>query len=523
MSRNILGRWAVLSLCFILIFTQIPAAGASVTAVDFDGAHEAILQAYDDLLYTQEDFITIDVSAFSLTPDQLADLVVRTGYLGEQPWYLESFSHKYNTTTGLATSVTFNRLSSSEYDYELYARTAAQILDATVVDGMADWQIALSIHDYLAANCAYDESLTYRSAYDALVRGTTVCKGYANAYQYLLQRCGIPCGLARSDGMDHVWNVVQIQGEWYHVDVTWDDPVSNHEGRVSHKYFLLSDKAIADEDHGHYGWETDVECTDTTMDTDRFWQEITSQICYVSRDLCYFREKTDKTVYTIYSRNADGDEEKIVSFDAGYIKIAGSHENGTHYSHDGLTLWNGKLYYSDMKKVYSVNPDGSGKTTVYSHDCEALDTFIAGSHVADGILYLTLSDSSRKNLTTMQIDLGVDSHTHAYTGEVVTATCQSNGYTHYSCQCGITYEANWLPAAEHSYDEGTVIREATTQQAGIKRYSCTACGESYDEEIPILSDTDNGSKNAVEADPPHIALIAGGVIVLLILIFRKRK
>ena len=49
--------------------------------------------------------------------------------------------------------------------------------------------------------------------------------------------------------MNHIWNLIKIDGKWYHVDVTWDDPIMDKPGRVKHDNFLRSDDGIKDTDH----------------------------------------------------------------------------------------------------------------------------------------------------------------------------------------------------------------------------------------------------------------------------------
>lgn len=63
-----------------------------------------------------------------------------------------------------------------------------------------------------------------QSAYSALVNGKTVCAGYARAFQYLMQQLGIPCYYCTGySGQNHAWNIIYLYGEYYNVDVTWDD------------------------------------------------------------------------------------------------------------------------------------------------------------------------------------------------------------------------------------------------------------------------------------------------------------
>ena len=141
-----------------------------------------------------------------------------------------------------------------------------------VTDGMSDYEIAKALHDYLALNNEYDmryysggmPRISY-TAYGALVNRTSVCAGYALAYERLMDQVGIPCEYVT--GMttrgSHAWNIVQIDGEWYHVDVTWDDPTPDREGYVRYKYFLKSDKAMS---RDHVSSEASHTCTSTKYD-----------------------------------------------------------------------------------------------------------------------------------------------------------------------------------------------------------------------------------------------------------------
>ena len=81
------------------------------------------------------------------------------------------------------------------------------------------------VHDELVKRVTYKEGANMgQSAYSALVNGESVCAGYARAFQYIMQRLGIPCyyctGLSQGD---HAWNIIKLGGRFYNVDVTWDD------------------------------------------------------------------------------------------------------------------------------------------------------------------------------------------------------------------------------------------------------------------------------------------------------------
>ena len=131
------------------------------------------------------------------------------------------------------------------------------------VKNASDFEIAQALHDYLVRNCSYNSEVAdknialspTRTAYGALVEGSAVCQGYALAYKLLLARAGIPVIYVTSTDMNHVWNMVQIDGSWYHVDPSWDDPTPDQgfNAEVCHDYFLRSDASFTSLDY--YNWQ----------------------------------------------------------------------------------------------------------------------------------------------------------------------------------------------------------------------------------------------------------------------------
>ena len=106
----------------------------------------------------------------------------------------------------------------------------------------SDYEKEKYVHDKLLAKVAYNKSAAMnQSAYSALVNGQTVCAGYARAYQYLMQQLGIPCYYCTGySGENHAWNIVKLHGDYYNVDVTWDD-TNPH----TYDYFNCSDNDLA--------------------------------------------------------------------------------------------------------------------------------------------------------------------------------------------------------------------------------------------------------------------------------------
>lgn len=100
-----------------------------------------------------------------------------------------------------------------------------QIVSSVITPGMTDFQKAQALHDYVCNIASYDYSLQKTSAYNILVDGKSVCRGYALLLYRLYKEAGLPAHIVVGTlkGESHAWNIVQLGGNWYHVDATNDD------------------------------------------------------------------------------------------------------------------------------------------------------------------------------------------------------------------------------------------------------------------------------------------------------------
>ena len=119
-----------------------------------------------------------------------------------------------------------------------------------------DYEKELYFHDYICHNTVYDDS-TFKNggdtAYSSLVDGKSICEGYSRAMQMLLDSAGIKNYLVVGDGTSdgvtepHMWNIVEIDGKNYHLDVTWDDGTKDSD---CYYYFNVTDSYIS-RDHSN--------------------------------------------------------------------------------------------------------------------------------------------------------------------------------------------------------------------------------------------------------------------------------
>lgn len=237
---------------------------------DIEGATAAIING----LRSMEK--RINLGAYNISTTDAIDLTAEiSDFRGDNPYYIFSIWATLdddNTILVVGYQYTPKELAEKlEKEAEEQAVVDAAIASC-VTDGMSNYEIAKALHDYLATHNEYDMRLysgnlpaLSRTSYGALVNRTSVCAGYALAYERLMDQVGIPCEYVT--GMttrgSHAWNIIQIDGEWYHVDVTWDDPTPNREGYVRYKYFLKSDRAMS---RDHISWEASHACTSTKYD-----------------------------------------------------------------------------------------------------------------------------------------------------------------------------------------------------------------------------------------------------------------
>lgn len=127
-------------------------------------------------------------------------------------------------------------------EFELMQKNAHK----EIIGASGEYEHALKIHDYIIEKCTYviGEDMKYSStAYGCLVEGKANCEGYAKAFNLLASDAGLKCVLVTGTtdkGENHAWNQVCIDGEWYNVDVTWDD--SDISGELRREYFLCNDE-----------------------------------------------------------------------------------------------------------------------------------------------------------------------------------------------------------------------------------------------------------------------------------------
>lgn len=169
----------------------------------------------------------------------------RNDYL-ERSW-LEVKPLAKVTSNGINTEVNVTYISTKEEE-EYVDRELSRITNSIINENMSSLEKVRVINDYIVNRYEYDYSLQSVSPYSALTTSKTVCQGYAMTAYKMLNYAGIEnkivVGTARE--ISHAWNLVQVDGNWYQLDVTNNDSVK------ADKYFLVSDKVL---ENNNYVWD----------------------------------------------------------------------------------------------------------------------------------------------------------------------------------------------------------------------------------------------------------------------------
>lgn len=209
-------------------------------------ARDAFYADYPDIFYVDFSYLTLRV-----TRDTAGKYHAYLGPGRDDNYYVKGFKNQEQVEQAIET---FDKKAE-----ELAA--GARALQIKEGDNKIQQEVKY-VHDTLIRNTSYHledtcqpENIGHiRTAYGALVQGESVCESYARAFKSVLDRLGIPCVLVQGvyrESEDivelHMWNYVKIDGSWYAVDATMDDPIvaSGAGGKENSYYFLVGEDIMS--------------------------------------------------------------------------------------------------------------------------------------------------------------------------------------------------------------------------------------------------------------------------------------
>lgn len=480
-------RLATLLISLIMMLSLVPTAAiAAPTSERYGFSAISTLENSENLMWAynilknsvencEETISFQDSSGLSITEAEL-DMVLEV-YRNDNP---QHFWLGRECTLSFSNSCVVNKISptytmtgSDLTAAKAAFNTAVETALAGITPDMSQFEIELYLHDYLADRVDYVlDAPNAHNAYGALVEGKAVCEGYARAFQYLLMQAGISSYVVTgtSRGEDHAWNLVRIDGEYYHVDLTWDD--ASKKDANCYAYFNVT-TAQLEEDHTIaeqvYAIPT---CTATAAN---YFKVNGGEMAAADMDTICRMLDAGNLFARVY---VTGDTDAFVEwFTSNVNKIVRT-----------MGITNAKGYsYFNLGREYHLRISGD---YTHVHDMTHVEAVAATCHTPGNVEYWTCTKCGKtyadvngeQELTTVQTQIEPANHDGGTeVRNAVKATCEKTGYT------GDTY----CKGCDANLSTGTVIPKAhttthvaevpaTCKDTGAKaHWHCTTCNKNF--------------------------------------------
>lgn len=377
--------------------------GATDGESDSVVSSEDLLSSYsadmlDRLMVRIRNAIVAHESRFSIAEYKISSAALKA--LCQELWnyYPEVFMqydciihHTYSPSSGLACDIVLEYLIDEETFRQKKAFYFSEIkrIISTIPTGLSDLEKIVYINDYLAVNYSYDCNMgqpnEIHDAYNFLLEKRGVCQAYALTFIGIMRELGIECRFAHNNA--HAWNIVKLNGQYYHIDCTHDDPITYEygdlAGRVSHDHLLTSSAALYTRDESHSNWTASpcfygkVSCDDTRYDG-VFWNDVRTPFVYyngywygISNDRNIIKANSDFTSKTSVKR----------LYNYWYAKDVDKYWAGFY---SGLTLIGNTLYFNTPNSLVAYNIDTGILQTVKTFNS---DNEIYSSYFKNGKIY----------------------------------------------------------------------------------------------------------------------------------------
>lgn len=206
----------------------------------------ALLDEDGQALYCQIYANAIDLNAsfvpvVEVSPSEFEETYFSVVFDHPELFWLDNEYKGRQNRRGIVVDITlsFNRTANNIYEEMAVFEEEANSIIIEARNYSSEYEMEKYVHDKLAERITYVESAELnQNAYSALVNDETVCAGYARSFQYIMQQLDIPCYLCVGyAGEAHAWDIVLLDGDYYNVDVTWDDT-----SIMTYNYFNKTDK-----------------------------------------------------------------------------------------------------------------------------------------------------------------------------------------------------------------------------------------------------------------------------------------
>ncbi|MBD7910189.1 dockerin type I domain-containing protein [Clostridium cibarium] len=312
------------------------------------------MEYYFDTLYEYPEIfypnLSVDCEAYVNSSDQITSYTLKVTYSND------------NATISTMKTAFNNKVQEVKNNYLSTATTALEK--------------EYAIHDYIIKNTTYDME-NYKNntipnishtAYGSLVNGVAVCDGYSKAAQLFLRDSGIESGIVVSEAINHAWNFIKLDGYYYFLDLTWDDP--DRGDWVSYKYFNATDAEMKSGTSPHVwdeqGYPSAVNSTYSFLRSGDSYKRY--------KDKLYYSDIVNKT-YLLNSVDLKGANKTLV-YDADYVLDLEVYKNNAYCASAKYDEAGNKLYY-----VYRLNLTNKDDRVIFVTSGQLNDISQSGSNL----------------------------------------------------------------------------------------------------------------------------------------------
>lgn len=294
---------------------------------------------------------------------------------------ISSFTYRYSTDVVDSLVIQYRYSKDStikiQEDYEVFVSDLLASMDSS----MSTLDKMFYLYNYLVLHTQYDTeaaeiensfqdpkyALAF-SVFGPLYYKKSVCSGYSQGYLDLLKRIGIESYYLTSEAMNHGWNFVKYFDNFYHVDITYGDPVPDIKGYVDYNYFMMNDSEIL-KDHS---WEDSLAVSDSNLmsDSKYIFNQPIKDANYANGKWYYVEDGH------IYSSTIDSYNKVLEVYHGSILDlyIVGNH---MYYTTTNTGYYINNIYETTLDKAYTVQ-----LTTLKN------STYVEGLFVEDGYAYV---------------------------------------------------------------------------------------------------------------------------------------
>ena len=178
---------------------------------------------------------------------------------------INNFVHPFNSFTSINIDVSNsgkitikNKKAYSDDEIIFVKNYIETFIISNNISSLSNYDKIKIFHDHIINITKYDseQSKDSYNAYDLLTTGKSICGGYSDIMSIYLNMIEIQNYKINSE--NHIWNLVNLDGTWYHLDATWDDPIDGNNQYLLHNFFLVSTSELYKLDVVEHNFNTNI-------------------------------------------------------------------------------------------------------------------------------------------------------------------------------------------------------------------------------------------------------------------------